>query len=96
MSVTFLQSLTSRPKHSLDQNTFKLAVYSTGIGLQILYIGFLIPMTLGQVNFVTCPMPIICKTMWEIKYLKYLSDLLKSLIMMMNEARDDISGATLH
>ena len=65
------QSLTSRPRHSFDLNTLKLAVCNTGIGLckslRILcgLCGFFVSLTSGRVKFVTWPVPIIDKSMGE-------------------------------
>ena len=56
--------------------------------LQIVYLGFVISLTSGQVNFVTCPLYQVNEG--RNKYGKYLSDRFKSLRMIMNMAKDDI------
>ena len=81
--------------HGFDPNTLKLTVRNTGIRQKIVYLGFLISLIPVQVNVVTCPLGI---SQWgkQSRYLKYSSVIFKSLIVMMNKAKDDIPGAILH
>ena len=93
--VVFLRSLTLRPRHSLIRTPWNLqcAIQVFDTISRLSWICHIIDLRSGQFR----GLPIISHCQWgKIKYLEYLSDLFKSLRMMMYKAKDDIPGAILH